>query len=147
MFYNFLQLINSELWNNYSSEAFAAFLAFGIVFAIIFSLAIYIYFALAWSTIARKLKYKNHWLAWIPLAQLALIPILAKKKWTWVFMFLVPIANFVFFIIWMWKIYERRKYPGALSLIYIGQVIPLVHLAASIANLVILGIVAWNNKK
>ena len=126
---------------------------FGVLFATLLVLAIliiiglYIYMALAFSTIAKKLKYKNPWLAWIPLAQLALIPILAKKKWTWVFMFLVPIANFVFFIIWMWKIYERRKYPGALSLIYIGQVIPLVHLAASIANLVILGIVAWNDKK
>ena len=126
---------------------------FGVLFATLLVLAIliiiglYVYMALAFSTIAKKLKYKNPWLAWIPLAQLALIPILAKKKWTWVFMFLVPIANFVFFIIWMWKIYERRKYPGALSLIYIGQVIPLVHLAASIANLVILGIVAWNNKK
>ena len=126
---------------------------FGVLFATLLVLAIliiiglYVYMALAFSTIAKKLKYKNPWLAWIPLAQLALIPILAKKKWTWVFMFLVPIANFVFFIIWMWKIYERRKYPGALSLIYIGQVIPLVHLAASIANLVILGIVAWNDKK
>ena len=126
---------------------------FGVLFATLLVLAIliiiglYIYMALAFSTIAKKLKYKNPWLAWIPLAQLALIPILAKKKWTWVFMFLVPIANFVFFIIWMWKIYERRKYPGALSLIYIAQIIPIVHIAASIVNLVILGIVAWNDKK
>ena len=120
---------------------FGAFAALGII---IF-LGLYVYSALAWSAIAKKLKYEYHWLAWIPIVQLVLLPILAEKEWPWVFIMLVPIVNFVFLIMWTWKIYERRNLPGALSLIYIGAFIPFVNWIAAIANLVILGIAAWRD--
>jgi hypothetical protein len=118
-----------------------------IIFVIVLLLALYVYWALAFMTIARKLKYDKPWLAWIPIANFFLLPILAKKKWTWGFMFFVPIAGFVFMIIWTWKIYERRNYPGALSLIYLGTLIPIVNWFAGIANLVVLGLVAWYDMK
>lgn len=120
---------------------FGAFLLLGIIMII----ALYIYTALAWSSIAKKLKYKNHWLAWIPIANFFLMPILAKKHWAWGFIFLVPIVNIVFFIIWTWNIFEQRRYPGWLSLIPILGVIPVVGGLAMIAYLVILGLVAWKD--
>lgn len=113
---------------------------------IILSIAIWIYVGFAFQTIAKKLKYKKDWLAWVPVARWALIPILAKKHWAWVFMFLVPIANFIFLIIWMWHIYEARKYHGALSLVFIAAFIPFLSMFAMIANLIIIGIVAWRDK-
>jgi len=56
-------------------------LAIGFVIAImlIFGLALYVYTSWAWYTIAKKLKYKKAWLAWIPVANFFLYPILAKK--------------------------------------------------------------------
>ena len=108
--------------------------------------AIYVYWALVWMTIAKKLNYDKPWLAWIPIANFFLLPILAKKGWTWGFILLVPIANAVFMIIWTWNIYEQRNYPGWLSLIVLGSFIPIVGFFAPIANMVILGLVAWNDR-
>jgi len=117
-----------------------------IVVIFLVSIELYVYWSLVWMTIARKLKYKKPWLAWIPIAQIFLIPILAKKHWTWGFMFLVPIANVVFLFIWTWNIFEQRKYPGWLALVPLLGFIPLVGLLASLAYLVILGLVAWSDR-
>lgn len=129
----------------------AAFALLGtfLIFLLLVFVGLYVYFAWAFMTIARKLKYKKAWLAWIPLAQFALFPILAKKKesaWPWVFILLVPFANFVFMIIWTWKIYEYRKYPGALALISLASFIPFLGFFAGIANLVVWGLVAWHDR-
>jgi|APSaa5957512622_1039677.scaffolds.fasta_scaffold53603_2 hypothetical protein len=118
-----------------------ALLALGVFIAMIFFAGFYIYHALAWYSIAKKLKYKNPWLAWIPIANLFLIPILAKKKAVWGLMFLVPIANIVFFIIWNWKIFKRRKQPGWFALA------PIIPQIGGILYLIAIGIVAWSNKK
>lgn len=123
------------------AAAIGAFALLGVLMMIV----LYIYFAFALMTIAKKLGYDQAWLAWIPIVQLVLLPILAKKAWPWVFIFLVPIANAVFAIIWTWKIFERRKYPGWLALVPILGFIPLIGWIASIANLVIWGLVAWRD--
>ena len=122
-----------------------AFVAGFLVIFVVLFLAVYVYGALAWMTIAKKLGYDKGWLAWIPIANFFLLPILAKKNWTWGFIFLVPIVNIVFAIIWIWNIYEQRKYPGWLSLVVLGGIIPLIGWIASIASLVILGMVAWRD--
>lgn len=119
--------------------------AFGTSFLLI-AIAFYVYFAFTWMTIAKKLKYDKPWLAWIPVANAFLFPILAKKHWAWGFILLVPIVNIVFLIIWTWNIYEQRKYPGWLSLIPLLSFIPFIGGLASIANLVIWGLVAWMDR-
>lgn len=128
-------------------NAGAMFAGVFLLFGVLMSVGLYVYFSLVLWTLAKKFKYKNRWLAWIPIAQFALFPIFAKKHWAWAFILLVPIVNFVFMIIWTWKIFERRKYPGALSLISIGQIIPVIGWFAGIAMLVIWGLVAWSDKK
>jgi len=121
-----------------------------ILLFVIIAIAVYVFQALAWMTIAKKLNYDKGWLAWIPVANFFLLPILAKKHWAWGFIVLAPIilggipvlgtlvtlAVVVFSVIWMWNIFEQRKFPGWLSIIYL---IPIV-------NLVILGVVAWSGK-
>jgi len=121
---------------------FGALLVLGIIIVI----AVWVYMGFVLQTLSKKLRYKKDWLAWIPVARWALIPILTKKHWANVFWFILPIVNVILLIIWTWKIYERRKYPGALSLIFIGHAIPFIGWLAGIANLIVLGIVAWKDK-
>ena len=64
----------------YGPMGFAALGAAMLVWALIIGIALYVYYAFALMTIARKLKYDKGWLAWIPIVQLVLFPILAKKK-------------------------------------------------------------------
>jgi len=121
-----------------------------IVLALILFVVLYIYGSLAWMTIGKKLKYSKPWLAWIPFANISMILQMGGFHWAWVFLLLIPvlgwIALMVLMIISCWKIFEQRKYPGWLSLIPIAGAIPAVGGLASIAYLVILGLVAWKDK-
>jgi hypothetical protein len=122
-----------------------ALVAIGIIIALVFILAIYIYFALAWMTIAKKLNYKRPWLAWIPIANIAMILELGGFHWAWIFIILIPIAGWVALavlsIIATWKIFGMRKYPGWFSL---SIVIPKV---GFILYMIAIGFVAWSDKK
>jgi len=115
------------------------------------AIGLYVYFALALSTIAKKLKFKNPWLAWIPVANLFLLPLLTKRHWAWGFLLFVPFVNIVFLIICLWDLYEKRGVDGRWSLLVLGHfapyaTIPLLSLGAFIANLLLLGYVAWGKK-
>ena len=103
------------------------------------------YFAFAWMTIAKKMKYKHPWLAWIPIANLAMILQLGGFHWAWIFLALVPIVGWiallVMSIIATWRIFEKRKYPGWFSL---SLIIPKV---GGILYLIAIGFVAWAKKK
>jgi len=132
---------------------FAAFLAFLQVFiwvAIILSIAIYVYTSLALYNIGKKLNYSNPWLAWIPVANIAMILQLGDFHWALVFLLLIPIFGWlaiaILGIIAFWKICVKRNYPGWLSLIGLGTIIPIIGFLAVIAQLIILGLVAWKDK-
>ena len=124
-----------------------AFLAAFLVIFLIVAVALYVYFALVLSTLAKKMGKKDlAWLAWVPIANLAMFPILAKKEWPWVFILLIPIVNIVFLIIWTWAIFEARKYPGWLSLLPILGFIPVIGWIVDIGSLVLWGLVAWRDQ-
>jgi len=122
-----------------------ALAAIGIMIALILFLAIYVYTALSWREIARKLKYKKDWLAWIPIVNGAMILQLGGFHWAWIFLILIPvlgwIALLVLLIIATWRIFEKRKYPGWFSL---SMIIPKV---GGILYLVAIGFVAWKDKR
>ena len=137
------------------SEAFLQGIGGGIIGGIFTGLAIttiliiflglYVYIAMAWMSIARKLKYKYPWLAWIPFANAAMILQLGGFHWAWVFLFLIPflgwIAIMIIGIIATWRIFEKRKYPGWFSL---SMIIPQI---GGILYLIAIGFVAWKDKK
>jgi hypothetical protein len=114
-----------------------AFLAGMALLAGIVGVALYIYTALAFQTIGKKLKYKKAWLAWIPVANIAMILELGGFHWALIFLLLVPVlgwaAVMVLALIAMWRIFEKRKYPGWLALI------PVV-------SLVVIGMAAWKDR-
>lgn len=125
--------------------AFAALIALGILIALIILVAIYVYFALAYKSIAEKLKHKKSWLAWIPVANWAMLLQLGGFHWAWIFLLLIPIlgwiAVFVLLIIAHWRIFDKLKYPGWFSL---SMIIPKV---GFVLYAVAVGIVAWSKKK
>ncbi len=120
-----------------------------IIIAIALFAAVYIYHAIAWQRIAKNLKYKRSWLAWIPFASSAMRLQLGKKfHWSFVFLYLIPIlgwiAIWILLLISHWSVFEKLNYPGWLSLL---QLIDLVASGiGTIANLIVVGFVAWKKQ-
>lgn len=145
------------------AAASALIATFSALFAII-GIGIYVYTAWALMTIGQKLNYKYPWLAWIPGANIAMVLELGGFHWAWVFLAIVPIANIALLVmtfISMWRIYETRNYPGYLILLplaplaamplllipILGVLIMMVAMLGPLANLVVLGLVAWQDRK
>ena len=117
----------------------ALFATLGII-ALVLLLAFYVYVSLALMTLAKKTKTKNAWMAWIPIANYYLITQTAKVSGLWTLALLlsfIPVVGGLALLgisVWMfWRISERRKFPGWVSLL---MIIPVV-------NLVVIGILAW----
>ena len=129
------------------SALFAGFM----IFFVLLVVAVYVYLALALVTIAKKLNYPRPWLAWIPFANLSMILQLGGFHWALVFLILLPIIGWIplgiLTIISKWRIYEARNYPGWLSLVNLLGIIPYIGILASIADLVIWGLVAWKDRE
>lgn len=114
-----------------------------IIIMFLFAIGYYVFTALAYQSIFRKSGHKRPWMAWIPVANLVPALELGGFHWAWVFLVLgsiIPVIGFfagialtILVIISMWRIFEKAGYAGALSLL----------LLIPVANLVILGIVAW----
>ncbi len=118
---------------------------------VVFSLAVYVYKALAYMKIAKKLKHPYPWLAWIPIANVALIFQLGDMPWWLVFGFLVGMIPFiggilgviasialaVVMVIALYKMCEKLNKPG-----WWGILIALI----PIVNLIIIGILAWGEE-
>ena len=137
--------VMSPVWTVMGVGVIASLIAIGIMIAIIVFVGLYIYHSLAWMKIARKLKYKRAWLAWIPVANLAMILQLGGFHWALIFLILIPILGWaalaVLGIISLWRIFEKRRYPGWFGFgIFIPQVGWILYLIA-------IGFVAWANRR
>ncbi len=145
-----MQKYSGMIFPSISQWVWPAMWAFS-VFIVLLFLGIWIYTSFAYSEIAKKLRYKKHWLAWIPFARGSMILQLGEFHWAWIFLVLVPVAGWIAFAVLMfianWRIYEKRKYSGWLALVPLLKVVPYLAIFASIASLIILGFVAWNDKK
>ena len=104
-----------------------------ILFILIFAAAIYVYMALALSTIATKTHTENPWLAWIPIANIVLMLNIAKKPIWWIVLFFIPIVSIVMAIIVWMGIAEARGKPNWWGILLI---VPIV-------NFIVPGYLAW----
>lgn len=113
--------------------------AFFVVFLIV-CLALYIYMAIALMVVANKVKVKNSWLAFIPIANIWLMTQVGGISGWWTLAILLGVIPFVgalaiialMIYIW-WKIAEAIRKPGWWGIL---MIIPVV-------NLVIVGVMAW----
>lgn len=142
-----------------------------LVVALLVLIGLWIYTSFAWMSIGKKLRHKHPWLAWIPFARGAMILQLGGFSWQWIFLSLSGIfllfalggialailgmvlagigvaALYILGLISRWRIFEKRKYPGwySLSLLFTG--LPYIGYILGILYLVVLGIVAWKDKR
>ena len=125
----------------------AALIITFLVVAIIITVAVYVYTSFAYRSIAKKVKYRTPNIAWIPIVGPALIKSKTAKMNWWPILLLIGVgipfigwacklAFIVFSTIWLWKTFEKMRYPGWWALLCL---IPIV-------NLVLLGIAAWSKK-
>jgi hypothetical protein len=113
----------------------AAVIAVIVLFFLLFMGAVYAYFALALSTIARKTHTPNTWLAWIPIANLILMINIAQKPVWWILLLFVPFVNLaIMVIVWM-GIAKARGRPDWWGLFIL----------APIANFILPGVLAWTD--
>jgi hypothetical protein len=107
-------------------------------------IGIYVYLSLAWYTIAKKLKYRDAWLAWLPIIHIVLILQLGGFHWAWIFLIFIPIVGWlallIILIIATWRIFERLNQPGWFSL---SLIIPQV---GFLLYLIAIGLVAWGGE-
>ncbi len=96
-------------------------------------LVFYVYSALCWFYIAKRTNTPNGWFAFIPILNTLLMLNVAKRPWWWLFLFLIPLVNFVLAIITMIDVMKALSRPGWWVIM---QFIPVV-------NLVFLGLMAW----
>ena len=88
--------------------------------------ALYLFPAFCLFTIAKKTNMENAWLAFIPFAQLVLMCQVAGKPWWWIFLFLIPIAQIVFYLIVCWQFAEARSKSGWVGILLIVPVAQFV---------------------
>lgn len=144
------EIFVSSISAGMSPEAMAALLAVGAValfFLLLVLLAVYIYISFAFMAIARRTKAMSPGIAWIPVVGPALIASRVAKMHWWPILLLVgiviPVVGglfqlvfAVFFIIWLWYMFEKLRKPAWWAILCI---IPIV-------NLVLIGIAAWGKK-
>jgi hypothetical protein len=106
--------------------------AFMLVFFLFFAV-LYVYMALALSTIAKKTNTENPWLAWIPIVNIVLMLNIAKKPIWWIILCFVPLVNIVILIIVWMAIAEARGKPNWWGIL---MIVPFV-------NLIVPGYLAW----
>ena len=149
---NFESMVNTcpEIVGGFFGGTIAAIVIFFILMFVLLLVAInYVYFALAWQTIAKKLNYKRPWLAWIPFADKAMILQLGGFHWAWIFLILIPVFGWVtlgvMLIISIWDIFERREYAG--WWIIISVLLAVFIRFGSLFHIGLIGVVAWKDKK
>lgn len=111
-----------------------AFAIVGVVTIPIF-LVIYIYQAVAFMAIAKKLNHPNPWFAWIPILNVIQMFQLADMSGWLVLLMIIPIVNIVLMIIALMKICEKRGMEKLLALLaLLGPI-----------YFILIGILAWKN--
>jgi hypothetical protein len=147
---NVIQNYFGAMWPN-SAQFIWPIMGALIAFAVVLFVGIWIYTSVAYMEIAKKLRYKKSWLAWIPFARGAMILQLGGFGWGLIFLALVPVLGWItlaiLFYISKWRIFEKRKYSGWLALIPLAGMLPYLSVFAEIAYLIVLGFVAWQDKR
>lgn len=80
-------------------------IAFGVgfvLFLLLFVVVIYVYYAVVFQRMARKLNIADDWFAWIPILNLVLLLRIANRPIWWILLLFIPLVQIIInIIIWM----------------------------------------------
>lgn len=105
------------------------------VFVWLIAVILYVYAAFTLQMIANKTGNKDSWLAWIPLANLYLMCVIAQKPWWWLLLLLLPFVSLIIVILLWMGIAEARGKPSWLGIL---MMIPGV-------NFIVMGYLAFSS--
>lgn len=133
--YNFNSTIDSTQQIDPAMAGLGLAIFGGVLFLIILiALAYYIYMSICLMKIARKANEEPAWLAWIPIANLFLMIIIAKKPIWLIILYFIPLVNVVVsIIVWMGisKSVGKPDWLGILMIVPIANIIIPGYLAFS----------------
>ena len=105
------------------------------VVVLLIMLALYVYMSYSLMVIAKKTNTQPAWLAWVPIASIFLMLMVAKKSLWWFILFFIPLANVVFAVIVWMKISEAVGKPDWIGIL---MIVPIV-------NIFVPGYLAFSN--
>lgn len=79
----------------------------------------YVYMAICFQIIAKKTATGSAWMAWVPIVNIFLMLMIAKKPMWWFILMLIPIVNIVILIITFMEIAKARGKPGWVGVLMI----------------------------
>jgi len=104
-------------------ENWGAETGMGLGFTIFWFALFYVYPALCYHMIAKKTNTSPAWLAWIPIANVVLMLMIAEKPIWWIVLLFIPFVNiiwlFVFMVLVHMSMAERRGKPAWLGILAI----------------------------
>jgi len=110
------------------SEVGLAIFAGMMMFALVISLAFYVYVAIALMKIAKKAGVPNGWYAWVPILNVILMLQIARKPLWWLLMFFIPGINIIFgVLVWMEiaKAVGKPEWWGILTIVpFVNIIVP-----------------------
>ena len=89
---------------------------------------VWIYPALCFWLIARKVGVDYGWMAWIPVLQLYLLCRLSGKSGLWVLLCLIPFVGFIFILVLLWKLPAALGVKSGARFLIIVPFIDLIYL-------------------
>lgn len=122
----------------------AAFVGAFLIGAILIGIAIYVYTALALMKIADKYNHPYPWVAWIPIANMALLLQLGGFHWAWIFLIVIPyIGAFVLAILTVVALFKITEKIGVVPAW--TAILTIIPFFGNIWMLVLLGLLAWKD--
>ena len=109
--------------------------ALGGLFGLIIVVAIYAYVAICLQKMAEKTNTGDTWWAWVPILNILLMLKIGQKPLWWIILLLIPLVNFIIFILVGMAICKALNKPPLLG---IGLAIPLL-------NFILLGYLAFSD--
>ena len=90
------------------------------------SLAMYVYFAYCFQLIAQKTNTPDGWMAWVPILNIYLMCMVAKRPGWWLILVFIPFINLIIFVILWMDVAKARGKPGWLGILLLVPIVNLV---------------------
>ena len=97
-----------------------------VIFSLVVCIAFYAVFSFSLQVIAKKTNTPKVWFAWIPILNVVLMCMIARKPIWWLVLLFLPLINIIIIVILWMKIAEILGKPGWIGLLMLVPVVNLL---------------------